>query len=99
MATVIERHGHSIEGGFIHYDDRPSTYEQAGQLAGRRLDRRRNYAIIDGKVCESASWTDDCSGCTDIGDGWTNYGPNGCDECGYTGKRRHSQWIPLDLNK
>jgi len=45
MRTVIERHDHSIdEGGSIHYDDRPSTYEAAEQLAGKRLDRRRDYA-------------------------------------------------------
>ena len=47
MATVIHRHGHAIdEDGYIHYDDRPATYEQAEKIAGRRLDRRRNYAII-----------------------------------------------------
>ena len=55
MAHVIERHGHSIDDrGYIHYDDRSSTYEAAEQLAGRRLDRRRNYAIIDGQVAERA---------------------------------------------
>lgn len=100
MACVIERHGHSVDvEGLIHYHESSSTYEQAERIAGRKLDRRRNYAIIEGEVCESASWTDDCSGCTDIGDYGTKYGPTGCTECGYTGKRRNSQWIPIALTE
>jgi hypothetical protein len=95
MATVIERHGHSIDAaGFIHHDDRPATYEQADRQAGRRLDRRRNYAIIDGLVAESCQWSHACSGCyeghnIDSGTG------NGCNECGYTGRRRSGAWVPL----
>lgn len=87
--TVIERHGHTVdERGRIHYDDRPQSIEHAELIAGRRLDRRRNYAIINGEVCEAAWWTQECSGC----DG------GGCDECGYTGKRRTGAWVPLTPN-
>jgi hypothetical protein len=86
MRGVIERHGHSIDdGGWIHYDDRPATYERAEQLSGRKLDRRKNYAIIDGGVCESIHFTRECSGCDS----------SGCDECGYQGVVRDGHWVPL----
>jgi hypothetical protein len=99
MATVIERHGHEIDAkGFIHYDDRPSTYEAAERIAGVRLDRRRNYAIIDGEVCDSGSWSVACSGCHE---GYGNEASkgHGCRECGYTGRRRESMWLPLVATK
>ncbi len=96
MRTVIERHGTRVDGqGFIHHDDRETTYEAAEAIAGRKLDRRKNYAIIDGKVCENAEWTEECSGCTEYGDYGAVNGPSGCEECGYTGKRRMSHWVPL----
>jgi len=41
-------------------------------------------------------WTDYCSGCTEHGDYGTQYGPFGCDECGYTGKRRNSMFVAFD---
>lgn len=96
MATVIERHGHDIDAaGFIHYDDRPSTYERADELAGRRLDRRRNYAIFGTEVCESAQWSAPCSGCHE---GYDSGPGHGCRECGYTGMRRSGAWVPLMNN-
>jgi hypothetical protein len=92
MATVIERHGHHIDGqGFIHYDDRASTYERADELAGQRLDRRQCYAIIDGEVCELARWSQACSGCTN---GHEERG-FGCRECGYHGRVRSGAWVPI----
>ncbi len=95
MASVIIRHGHSIDDrGYIHYDDRSSTYEAAEQLAGRRLDRRRNYAIIDGQVAESARWSQACSGCYEGHETGSGIGL-GCSECGYTGRRRNGAWAPL----
>ena len=75
--------------------DRRITFATADRIAGRRLDRRKNYAIISGKVCEAASWTRDCSGCTDVGEYGAKYGPHGCSECGYSGKRIESVWLPL----
>lgn len=95
MANVIERHGYEVDAaGYILYDDRPATYEQAEAVAGRRLDRRRNYAIIDGRVAESASWSQACSGCYEGYDSYHAAG-SGCDECGYTGRRRQAHWVPL----
>lgn len=95
MGTVIERHGHSIDArGFIHYDDRPSTYEQAEKIAGRRLDHRRAYCIADGEVRELARWSQACSGCYEGWDSAHSTG-HGCRECGYTGRRREGHWVPL----
>ncbi len=97
MRSVIERHGHSIDDqGFIHFDDRPSTYERAEELAGCRLDRRCNYAIIDGQVCESAQWSAPCSGCHE---GYDSGRGHGCRECGYTGMSRSGAWVPLTNNE
>lgn len=67
---------------------------EAERLAGCRLDRRRKYATTeDGKPCDVSGatvfslvkWTEECSGCDSAG----------CDECGYTGKRRQIFWSPL----
>lgn len=89
MATVIERRGYTVDtDGYIHYDDRPATYKDAEEIAKRRLDRRRNYAICDGEVRELARWTQECSGCEGCG----------CRECGYKGRVRHGHWVPLSSN-
>lgn len=94
MACVIERHGTEIKDGRIIHDDRPATYEQAEKIAGRRLDRRKSYAIIDGQVAESCIWSQACSGCYSGHDLHLGIG-NGCSECGHTGRRRNGQWVPL----
>lgn len=96
MAICIERHGHSVDkDGFIHYDDRPIPWERVDALAGRRVDRRRNYAVIDGQVHEAQQFSRACSGCYD---GPHTYDAEGfgCSECGYTGRRREGFWHPLD---
>lgn len=46
-----------------------------------------------------SSWTGECSGCTEYDDGGYSYGANGCFECGYTGKRRHVVWEPIDVDR
>lgn len=95
MAKVIERRGHSIDAeGLIHYDEKPSTYEEAERIAGKRLDRRKNYAIINDEVCEAAEWSQACSGCYE---GYSPYDSkgSGCRECGYTGRSHQSHWIPV----
>jgi hypothetical protein len=87
VPTIIERHGHTIDAaGIIHYDDRPVSWDRADEIAGRRLDRRKSYAIINGQVCSSVRWTQQCSGC----DG------GGCRECGHQGKVRREHWLPDD---
>lgn len=92
--SVIERHGHTIDAGVIHYDDRPLSWDEADKLAGRRLDRRKNWAFIDGRLCDSVTYTINCSGCSYD----TDYGSSrggGCEECGYHGVVRCSEWIPV----
>ena len=97
MRTVIERKGQCpVIDRKIRFDDRPSTYKKAEEIAGRRLDRRKNYAIIDGEVCESMEHRMDCTGCTETEDGHIVNGPCGCRECGYTGISVMRQWIPLE---
>lgn len=86
--SVIERVSFEVvHDGYTEteYSDVPSTYSYAESISGIKLDRRRNYAIIDGIVCESAAWTRICSGC---------HG-GGCSECGGRGKRREEMWLPL----
>lgn len=86
MAKVIERVSSSVlADGTLYYDDRESTLSRAEAIAGRRLDRRRNYAIIEGEVREYASWSRTCTGCEG----------GGCRECGYCGRVREAMWVEL----
>ena len=70
----------------------------------RRDDKGRRRLV---RVCErtgvegyEAVETIKCSGCTEVGEmGGQTWGPFGCDECGYTGKRRVRFWIPFDINE
>lgn len=60
-----------------------------------KLDRRRKWFAFCGDVVYNYNYTRPCSGCTEsrentIGD---NKG-SGCDECGYTGKRRDGVPVP-----
>lgn len=80
---------------------------EAEKIAKKRLDRRKIYATTDdGKPCEYtdglifiiSTGTTVCSGCscdTEYGCSCCVEKGSGCPECGYTGKRRHSTWIPL----
>jgi len=88
MRKVIRR----LKNG-VH-NDVPSTYSEAEMICGHRLDRRRNYAIINNEVCGSVNWTQPCSGCHEGVEGDRGMG---CDECGYTGKSIQSFWLPIDV--
>ena len=79
----------------------------AEAVVGCRLDRRRAYCLVDGTLCLLVTWTDTCSGCFEGGECMGlahHYGYDdkagchvgaGCDECGYTGKRRRAMWVPI----
>jgi hypothetical protein len=76
---------------------------EAERVCGYRLDRRRKYAITeDGKpdptcntvIFELCRYSHYCTGCTEFGDYGTIYGPFGCEECGFTGRRRYEVWVP-----
>jgi len=95
--SVIRRLGHTIgEDGIIHYQEVPSSWEEADELAGHKVDRRRRFCIMayddEGvELCASVRWTYRCSGCTtDVYD----VRGDGCHECGYRGVRRNGQWVP-----
>lgn len=92
MPGVIERLRTTVnEAGEIVHDDHPVTWEYAERYrGGRKLDRRRNYAFIEGKLCTPITWTSSCSGCTH---GHEDRG-SGCEECGYQGRTRQSIWMP-----
>ncbi len=76
------------------------TIQQAEEMAGKRLDRRRKYYLSDYGVCYFALATTTCTGCFEAGEygGMAHLYPwdsknlcrigSGCEECGYTGKRR-----------
>ena len=79
-----------VEWNSIVHDDRPITWDDADNQAGFRLDRRKAWCFIDGDLCELVSGTVACSGCVSDYEGVGA----GCHECGHTGKRRVSTWVP-----
>ena len=79
----------------FEYDDIPSTFEKAEKIAGKRLDRRGSYCILDGEVLRLEKWTSACSGCTPDDPYITAAIGHGCRECGGTGKRRMSYFLPI----
>ena len=90
MSKVIER-VFKADGDF---EDVPSSFEAAEKIIGQTLDRRKNYAIIHGEVCRLLTFNRACSGCYE-GISYYNGTGNGCHECGYTGRRRSSSWVPV----
>lgn len=95
MGKVIER----IKGkNRFEYNDMPSTFEKAEKIAGKRLDKRGSYCILDGEVLRLTKWTSACSGCTPD-DPYSNVNIGcGCYECGGTGKRIISDFLPISQN-
>ena len=90
MGSVIVRGETTIVDQMIYHDDQPITWEDADARAGRRLDRRRAWAFVEGTLCTSISWTQACSGC---GYGFEDRG-SGCSECGHHGVTREAMWVP-----
>lgn len=88
--SVVERISTKIVNEEICHDDRPLSWNEADCRAGRRLDRRKAWAFIDGNLCKVASWTAACSGCSYS----LELRGAGCSECGYRGVRRQGMWIP-----
>lgn len=74
-------------------DRRIVAHDVAESIAGRRLDKRRIYAVIGGGVCGIVRWTGPCSGCTTEG---IEHIGSGCRECGWTGKRSREMWMPME---
>ncbi|MBS9476221.1 hypothetical protein [Ancylobacter radicis] len=100
--SIIIRHGYTIDdAGRIHYHEAPASWEQADALAGRRVDRRRSYAIIDGSLTELVHWSQPCTGCFEAPE-YTSYDMettkgHGCRECGFTGRVRCGAFIECEI--
>ena len=80
---------------------RELTIAEAEKIAGRRLDRRRKYAVDDDVDADPefplfslARWAQGCSGCSCDCHPGCSHGASGCHECGYTGRRRIVMWLP-----
>lgn len=90
MAKTIERLIALDSDGVLTVDDRPLAIEVAERIAGKRLDRRKNYAVFRtsnvAEVRVATKWTRACTGCEG----------GGCHECGYSGKVREGMWVPLE---
>lgn len=61
-----------------------------------KLDRRRKWEVFRDGLYYPHRYTAPCSGCScDCSDGYgCSHGNSGCEECGYTGKRRDVVPIP-----
>ena len=95
VGRVIERLGTTVVEQSIIHNDRPVSWDDADKRAGRRLDRRKAWAFVDGDLCEAVSWTQACSGCVY---GFEPRG-GGCSECAQHGVVRRSMWVPAMLSK
>jgi hypothetical protein len=65
----------------------------------RKLRDGKRVRVVEHLGVEGyiARWTHECSGCTTNGEsGGSKFGPFGCHECGYTGRRRNETFIPFD---
>lgn len=100
MATVIRRTIAAVDGMPSVVTDWPASFDDVDKVLGRRADRRRNYALIDGEVCTLHRWSQPCSGCTCDYEtiGTLQSIGSGCSECGYTGRSAISMWIPVNKN-
>lgn len=73
--------------------------------------RRHRVVLLDGVEGFIVRGTATCAGCFEPGDYMGNahlygydakaccYVGSGCDECGYTGKRRWREWVPFNLSE
>jgi hypothetical protein len=93
--SVIVRGETTVVDGLIYHDDSPLPWDAADARAGRRLDRRKAWAFVEGQLCELIRWTQACSGCRY---GFEERG-GGCSECGHHGIVRNAMWCPATTNK
>jgi len=72
------------DGTYCHHEEE-LTYEEAEELCGRKLDRRMNYMVIDGKVCHKIEWSSTCTVAmvADVEIVESLYPKHVCTECGF----------------
>lgn len=64
-----------------------------------KLDRRRKWFAYCGNVVYNHNYTRPCSGCTESRENTiSDEIGGGCDECGYTGKRRDGCPVPAMID-
>lgn len=61
--------------------------------------KRHRIVLRNGVEGYEVTTTAICSGCTDYEMGAIITGPNGCSECGYTGKTRRRHWEPFNIGE
>lgn len=93
---VIVRIKTAVVDQRIIHDDRPVSWADADKMAGRRLDRRKAWAFVEGELCELCSWTQACSGCSYGFEYGSDNRGGGCHECGHHGVVRRSSWVPAE---
>jgi hypothetical protein len=60
------------------------------------LDRRHSYSVYGNHLVRDVRITLECSGCSCDCHPCCGPGAGGCQECGYTGKRRTWTWDPCE---
>jgi len=103
--SVVFRHGCEIVDGYIIPNDEALTWDDADKRAGFRLDRRKVWAFIPDccdptELCSLVHFTRHCTGCTEVPE--YTHPPDrgiGCRECGFTGRVRHSEFVPHSILK
>ena len=86
---------------------RPISWAEAETIVGQRVDRRRAYAVdrdesgstipcdVSGALIYcSITASGLCSGCACDCHPGCSHGAGGCHECGYSGRRRVTDWVP-----
>ena len=71
------------------------TWQEAEQRTGLRLDRRLTYCDSGGEVCQHVRFSEACSGCDPSGENEISSRGTGCESCGYTGRRRRIELVPV----
>ncbi|AYO76411.1 hypothetical protein [Sphingobium yanoikuyae] len=87
--VIVRGETEIIDERIVHHDT-PLSWEEAYQRAGFRLDRRKAWGFVEGRLCEAVSWTESCSGCS-----YPDGSNEGCSECGYHGRVRRGMWVPF----
>ena len=71
------------------------TKEEAEKISGIKLDGRRKYFLWNSEVCINGTFTNACTGCSPDDEYTSVSCGSGCQECGYTGKRRDCYPMPV----
>jgi len=74
----------------VGVDYLPSSYEYAEQICGHKLDRRKNYAIINRAVCQSVCRCEAYLRCSCCDQNHSSF-----EYFGQEGKKRFNLWHPL----